>query len=128
MNTKLFLLAPILALSVGCDAVSSAAAQGLGLPSSPQAATNRTQLDENLLTGLELAYKAARIAVEIKVDSGQCTGTCATRFRDLNRRAFAALGAARTAYRAANAPGYLAALAEARGLANDILTLTGRNN
>ena len=99
----------------------------VGLPASPQAAADRTTLDEQALQLVELSYKAARIAVEIYVDSGQCTGACATRFRDLNRRAYAAVLAARTAYRAGNATGYLAALREARSLADQLLTLTGRN-
>ena len=125
---KLFLLAPVLALSIGCEPVTSAVAQGAGLPPSPQAVADRGQVDETLLTSAELGYKAARIAVEIMVDANQCIGACATRFRELNRRAHAALGIARTAYRAANASGYLAALAEVRSLSNDILTLTGRNH
>jgi hypothetical protein len=100
----------------------------VGLPASPQVAADRTTLDEQALLGVELAYKAARIAVEVYVDSGHCTGACATRFRDLNRRAYAAVNAARAAYRAGNATGYIAALGEARTLANDLLSVTGRNS
>lgn len=125
---RLLLLAPIMALSASCETVTSAAAATAGLPPSPQAVANRVQLDETLLTTAELAYKGARIAVEIAVDAGQCNGACATRFRALNRRAYAALGVARTAYRTLNADGYLRALAEVRSLSNDLLTLTGRNN
>ena len=105
----------------GCATLAS-------IPPSPQAAANATTIDEQALQAVELAYKGARIAVEIYVDSGHCTGACATHFRDLNRRAYAAVQAARTAYRAGNAPGYLAALGEAHNLANELLTLTGRNN
>lgn len=125
---KLLLCLPALMICAACETVTSAAAQGAGLPASPQVVADRTQLDETLLTSVELAYKGARIAVEIMVDANQCNGTCATRFRDLNRRAFAAVQVARGAYRAGNAPGYFAALAEARGLAGNLLTLTGRNN
>lgn len=126
------LLTPLLALSLSggacIESLAGAGAQGIGLPPSPQAAANRTQLDETLLNAVEFGYKAARIAVEIMVDARQCTGTCATRFRTLNRQAFAAVQAAEAAYDAGNAPGYLEALGRARALANQLLTLTGRNN
>lgn len=121
------MIRPILAIALLSLSSCSPAAL-VGLPASPQAVADRTTLDEQALQGVELSYKAARIAVEIYVDTGRCTGACATRFRDLNRRAYAAVQACRTAYRAGNAPGYLAALSEARGLANDLLSVTGRNN
>lgn len=116
--------------AVAAAIVASACAPAtlVGLPASPQAVANRTVADEQALQAVELAYKGARIAVEIYVDSGHCTGACATRFRDLNRRAFAAVTAAQTAYHALNEDGYLAALSDARSLANELLSVTGRNN
>lgn len=117
-----------LSLVLAAALVACSPATLVGLPASPQAAANLTIRDEQGLLAVELAYKAARIAVEVYADTGRCTGACATRFRDLNRRAYAAVGAARAAYRAGNATGYFAALAEARTLANDLLSVTGRNS
>lgn len=123
------ILTALAALSLSsCAALSNAAAQGAGLPESPVAVAGLTVRDEQALLGAELAYKAARIAAEIGVDAGMITGARATQFRDLNRRAYAALQIARTAYRAGNASSYWAAIAEARGIADQILTLTGRSN
>lgn len=118
----LALLVPLtLAASGGCSTLSS-------LPTSPENAANATVLDEQALIGAELAYKSARIALEIYVDSGHCTGACATRFRTLNTEAHDALLAARAAYAAANSPNYLAAIGRVQSLVNQLLTLTGRNS
>lgn len=97
------------------------------IPAGPGEVANQTVLDEQAASSVELAYKAARIACEVAVDAGVIRGERATQFRDLNRRAYAAVLAVRTAYRAGNASGYASAISEARALVDQLLTLTGRN-
>ncbi len=129
----LFLLAaPALALA-GCgvsltDAASAGAgaADAVGAPA-PVAAADRTVLDEQAMTSVELAYKAARIAVETGVDAGLIKGAAAARVADLDNRAFLALGVVRGAYRTGNAASYQAALTEVRGAVEALLALTGKN-
>jgi hypothetical protein len=89
---------------------------------------DRTTLDERAASAAELAYKAARTACELAVDLGTIKGATATRFRELNRQAYAALGKVRAAYRAGNARSYTAALDEAASLTGALLGLTGRGN
>lgn len=113
----LAILAP-LALS-GCTGLGNLA----GLPQAPVEAADSTVLDEQAALAVELAYKAARLAVETGVDAGAIRGEQATRFAELDNQAFAAVQAARRAYRAGNAVSYGAALAEARGAIADILAL-----
>ena len=96
-------------------------------PPPPATYADRTILDEQAASGVELAYKAARIAVETGVDGGLIVGENASRFRVLNRQAYAAVQTARAAYAAGNAQTYGAAVAEAKSLINQMLTLTGRN-
>jgi uncharacterized protein YceK len=121
---KKLLIVPMLALCLaGCGTVTAAAAGAAGLPPTPQAAADATVLDEQAAIDLELAYKALRLAVETGVDAGLIKGARATQAAALDNKAFAALRVARSAYRAGNATGYLAALAEARSAINDALAL-----
>jgi hypothetical protein len=112
---KRFLFAGALALSLpGCA----------GLPfTSPVAVADRTTLDEQSLLALELAYKAARLAVETGVDAGLIRGELAKRVASLDNRAFAALKAARGAYRAGNSSDYSVALSEAQNTLTGLLAL-----
>lgn len=125
--TRILIALAALSLS-GCAPLLSSLLSAGGVPSAPQQVADRTKLDEQALLGVELAYKGARIAMEVTVDSGQCTGQCATRFRTINRRAYETVGLARAAYGAANAPSYFAALGEARSLITEMVALTGRDN
>lgn len=96
------------------------------IPDSPAAVANSTTLDEQGALAAELAYKAARIAVETGVDAGAIKGATATRFAALDSKAYAALGKVRAAYRAGNAATYASALTEARSAVSALLDLTGK--
>lgn len=95
------------------------------IPASPSAAADKTVLDEQGALAAELAYKAARIAVETGVDAGVIRGATAARFAELDAKAFASLGKVRAAYRIGNAATYSAALTEARGAITALLSLAG---
>lgn len=118
---RYILLPAMLALSA-CNGVPSPA------PSSPAVIADQTILDEKALTGLELAYKAARIAVETGVDAGLIKGQTAVRFAELDNKAYAALGAARRAYEAGNSQSYGSAIVLANSAITDLLSLTGKGN
>lgn len=128
---RIILLAAAIALSacgVNADTVASAsatAADAVGAPA-PATVADKTTLDERALTGIELAYKAARIAVELGVDTGVIKGTTATRFAVLDNQAFLAVTTARSAYRTGNASSYRTALSEAQAAIAGILTLAGK--
>lgn len=113
-----------------CGAMMLASCTAVGpanlLPPSPAAAANKTVLDEQGALAAELAYKAARIAVETGVDAGLIKGTAAARVAQLDQAVFVALGQVRTAYRAGNATSYAAALTEARNAVGGLLALTGK--
>lgn len=96
------------------------------IPPAPAAVANKTVLDEQGALAAELAYKAARIAIETGVDAGLIRGATATRIAALDAKAYAALGVVRQAYRAGNATNYAAALMTARAAVADLLTLTGK--
>jgi len=113
----LVILAP-LALS-GCAGLSNLA----NVPTAPVEAADSTVMDEQAALGVELAYKAARLAVETAVDAGVIRGEQAVQFAALDNTAYAAVQAARRAYRAGNAVSYGAALAEARAAVADMLAL-----
>lgn len=113
----LAILAP-LALS-GCAGLNGLA----GVPPTPVEAADSTVLDEQAALSIELAYKAARMAVETGVDAGVVKGEQAARLAEIDNKAFAAVQAARRAYRAGNATSYGAALAEARAAIADMLAL-----
>lgn len=110
----------ILALALGLSACATP------IPVAPVEIADRVVLDEQGALSAELAYKAARTAVELAVDSGILKGTRAGQAAILDRKAYTALQAVRTAYRAGNAASYSAALAEARTAISSMLTLIGR--
>lgn len=96
------------------------------IPPSPGAVADQTVLDEQGALAAELAYKAARIAIETGVDAGLIRGATAARIAVLDAKAYAALGVVRQAYEAGNAPSYAAALTTARAAVSDLLSLTGK--
>lgn len=100
------------------------AADVVGVPP-PVTVADRTSLDERGLLALELAYKAARIAVEISVDTKVVWGATAARVADYDQQAFLALSVARGAYRTGNASSYRTALDEAQAAISQLLSLTG---
>jgi hypothetical protein len=89
----------------------------------PSAFADATTVDEQAGSAVELAYMAARTACELAVDMGRIQGETATRWRDLNRRAYAAVQVARTAYRAGNERSYQAAAGQALPLIAELLSL-----
>lgn len=114
-----FLLALPLA---GCGLMRLPAA----LPAVPAAVANTTVLDEQAALGVELAYKAERIALETAVDANLLHGERATQAAALDDKAFAAVKIARRAYIAGNATDYVTAIAQARLAVADTLALLGR--
>lgn len=113
----------ILAACLAGMAFTLSACSLVGIPDSPRQAADQTMLDEQALTGIELAYKAARLAVETGVDAGLVKGQNAARFAELDDKAYTAVKAARAAYAAGNASGYLEALSSARAAVTDLLSL-----
>ena len=114
---KKLILAAALALSL-----SGCAALGALMTGSPATVASHTTLDEQGAISVELAYKAARTALEIAVDSGVLKGEQAARAAALDNQAFAAVTGVRAAYRAGNASNYGVALAEARAAVTAMLS------
>lgn len=108
---RLLILSIIALLISGCAGIGGLAA---GIPPSPVAAADQTTLDERGAIAVEIAYQAASRAVEALTDAGLIKGPTATRVAEVDRKAFAAVQAARTAYDASNAASYAEALREAR--------------
>ena len=96
------------------------------IPPPPAAVADQTVLDEQGALAAELAYKAARVAIETGVDAGFIRGTAAARIAVLDAKAYAALRIVRRAYEAGNAASYTAALTTARVAVAELLTLTGK--
>lgn len=103
-----FILAAALALSA-CTGT-----QGIpNTPAAPVEVADQTTLDERGAIAAEVAYKAFRTAVEFATDAGMLTGANASRAAHFDNLAYAAVGAARAAYRAGNAESYQKAVDEA---------------
>lgn len=83
---------------------------GLTIPAAPIVVADQTTLDERGAIAAEVAYKAFRSAAEFATDAGMIRGQAASRVAHLDNIAFAAVGAARAAYRAGNAESYEAAV------------------
>lgn len=114
---KLFLFAALPLALAGCGLGSVAG----NVPTSPGQVAQQTVLDEQGALGVELAYKAFRTALEVAVDAGVLKGANATKAATLDNRAYAAVQAARAAYRAGNAASYAQAVTEARAAINAAL-------
>ena len=118
------LFAGALALALGaCGLMPALTALPAALPA-PVAVADRTVLDEQGLTALELAYKGGRIAAEAGVDLGFIRGEVALKVAALDDKAFRALGAARAAYRAGNSENYSAAMREGQAAITGLLALS----
>lgn len=118
MKKLIFVLLAPLALC-SCGAVASLA----GIPPAPVAVADSTVIDEQGALAVELAYKAARLAVETGVDAGIIKGDRAAKIAELDNKAYAAVLVARRAYNAGNATSYGAALAEARAAITQMIDL-----
>lgn len=106
--TVLFIISLLLSGCAGLGGIVS------GIPPSPSAVADQTTLDERGAIAVEIAYQAAARAVEALTDAGLIEGAAATRVAEVDRKAFAAVQAARTAYDAGNSASYAEALAKAR--------------
>lgn len=116
---RALLLLPLAAALAGCGLLTLPT----GVPPVPAAVANTTVLDEQAALGVELAYKAERIALETAVDAERLTGARATQAAALDDKAFAAVKIARRAYLAGNATDYVTAIAQARLAVADTLAL-----
>jgi hypothetical protein len=124
--TRLFAivgLACLLILSMSAIACAPVERVSSAVPAAPAEVADRVLLDEQGLLALELAYKAARLAAEAATDAGAVRGETAAKVARVDNAAFTALGAARRAYAAGNAPSYAAALSEGRGALEQLIAL-----
>lgn len=94
----------------GCAAVSALSS----LPASPAAVCDRTLLDEQAGTGVELGYKAWRVGMELAVDSGKLHGAAATKIAKIDNQLYAGTVAVQTAYSTCNAASYRQAISKAQ--------------
>lgn len=95
------------------------------IPAAPVEVANKTVLDERAAIGVELAYKASRLAIETAVDAGLVKGQRAAAIAELDRTAYKAVLAARAAYRTGNALAYDAALLQAQTAISTITSILG---
>lgn len=95
----------------------------LGQPAAqpPAAAAAATTLDERAALRAEQLYQAAATTILAADRMGLVPAALRPRLAELDRRAYAAVRATRAAYRAGNAPGYAAAVAEADGAVRELL-------
>lgn len=119
---KLLLVAALPLALAGCGLSSIAG----NVPTSPGAVASQTVLDEQGALGVELAYKAFRTALEVATDAKLLRGAAATKAAALDNRAYAAVQAARAAYRAGNATTYAQAVIDARAAISTALAAIGR--
>src|SRR3546814_13629132 len=90
-----------------------AAAMVLALPAcstlsggGPVLVTQATALDEKIAVSVELAYRAARLAMETGVDAGLIKGPRAAQVAAHYNQASSSVQAVRAAYKAGHAPRY----------------------
>lgn len=93
-----------------------------GIPTAPAQIADSVVLDEQAAIGVELAYKAVRVALELATDAGLIKGQRAVAVAALDNRAYGLVQATRAAYRVGNATGYLAAATEARAAVEQMLS------
>lgn len=107
------------AFALPACSVASAADAGaavIGLPSSPAAVCDRSTLDEQAGTAVELGYKLFRTGVELATDMGTIKGQRAVYFANLDNQIFTGTQAVQQAYATCNAASYKSALAHANDL------------
>lgn len=94
-------------------------------PAAPVVIADRVVLDEQVGTGVELAYKLVRLSLELAVDTGQLKGARAAQAQVLNRKAYGFTLATQSAYRAANAASYRKSADEALATIAELGVLLG---
>lgn len=108
-----------LAAATMLSGLGACAALHLGGPTN---IITRTVADEQVVVGIELAYKGARIAVEFAVDSGAIkTPEQKAVWKTRNQAAYAAMQKVEATYTAANAESATDAITA-------LLALTGKDN
>jgi hypothetical protein len=115
MRKTLFIIAA-LSLALPSCSVADTAAHVAGLPSSPAAICDKSTMDEQGATAVELGYKLFRTGTELAVDLKIIKGPRAVYFAKLDNQLFAATQAVQTAYGTCNAASYKEALANANAL------------
>ncbi len=118
---RLALLAPLALLS-GCAGLAGLMS---AVPPAPVVVADKTVLDEQLLQGAEIAYKAWRIGVDTLGEMGRIRGAKATQIAALDRKAYGALAVAEDAYKSLNGASYKAAIAAAQKAVADGTALLG---
>jgi hypothetical protein len=91
------------------------------IPAAPVEVADRTALDEQAALSVELAYQAAATAVLTANRAGIIPAAVKPRIAAADRKAYAAVGAVRSAYDAGNAASYATALPLARSAVTDLL-------
>lgn len=116
---KLLMIAACLALPLtSCSAatLADAGAAVVGLPAAPVVVCDRSTMDEQAGTAVELGYKLFRTGTELAVDLGAIKGQRAVYFAKLDAQLFAGTQTVQYAYRTCNAASYKQAIAEANAL------------
>lgn len=99
------------ALIIAAAALSLCGCSTLSLPpASPQEVASQTKVDEMLLMGAEISYKAARSLAEASADAGLIDATAAVKIKAIDSQVYEWLEKARAAYEAGNATDYRAAI------------------
>lgn len=120
-RTLLALACALSVITTGCG-VTSAVVGG------PVVVADQTKLDEQVGLTLTLAYTAAARAAGLAISTGLVKDTATIRhIGALDRRAYAAVVAVRSAYLAGNSANYLAAIAQARAAVGDLLAAAKGN-
>lgn len=121
----------LLMIALALIAVPLAACSSLSMgapPSSPGVVADATVLDEKAAIAVEASWAAAGTLVEAATDAGLVQGALAARLDRLDATAAKWVHAARAAYDAGNADGYLAALKEAQRAIAQITAAVQRVN
>lgn len=115
----------ILAIAL-CTSALPLTACSTSIVPAPVEVSDRVVLDERIAVSVELAYKAARTAVELAVDAGLVKGERAATLAVLDRKAYTAVVAVRAAYKAGNAASYNDAVLQAQVAISSINSILGK--
>lgn len=96
-------------------------------PPAPASFANRTNLDEQLATTVELAYQTEAELLLTAAKSGLLDAPTKERLRGLDNQAYRAVLATRAAYKAGNAPDYFTAAADARNAISAVVSAVKGN-
>lgn len=103
--------------------IAALSACDLTPPVSPGQVANQTTLDEKTGIAIETAYTAAAQAATLAIRSGVVSRATAQRIAEIDRQAYTAVQATRTAYDAGNASSYAEASARAIPLLRQLVGL-----